>query len=76
MFDFETEFIRLSHATSVEEIVKIRDNAESKRIRARLSGDAESATLAADIVRRANERLATGKGQRRGWVPLHLLGKG
>ncbi len=76
MFDFETEFIRLSRTTGVEEIVEIRDNAEIERIRAQLSGDAESATLAADIVRRANERLATGKGQRCGWVPLHLLGKG
>lgn len=75
MFDFEAEFTRLNRATRVEEIVKIRDAAEVERIRARLSGDADNAALAADIVRRANERLIPGKRQRRGYVPLHVLGK-
>jgi hypothetical protein len=74
-FDFEAEFTRLGRATGADEILNIRDAAEVERMRARLSGDTNRATLAADIVRRANERLTSGKGQRRGWVPLHLLGK-
>jgi hypothetical protein len=73
-FDFEYEFSRLNRAVSGDETIKIRDG-EIERMRARLSGDYDSATLAADIVRRANERLTPGKRPRPGWVPLHLLGK-
>jgi hypothetical protein len=70
---YETQFTRLRAAKTPEEIVAIRDEAESARIKAHLAGDKQTEALAADIVRRANERLAHRRG--RGWLPLSALAK-
>jgi len=73
MSKYENEFTRLNAAKTPKEIVAIRDEAEIARITPHVDGDAETETLAADIVRRANQRLTGQKGRR--WVPLSALAK-
>ena len=73
MSRYETEFTRLSKAKTPEEITIVRDEAELARIKAHLAGDSQSEALAADIVRRANQRLSNQRG--RGWIPLSALSK-
>ena len=73
MSRYEAEFTRLSRAGTPEEIITIRDEAEIARIKAHLASDKQTEALAADIVRRANQRLTSQR--RRGWVPLSALSK-
>ena len=79
---YEEIFTRLNKASTVDEVVAIRDEAEVARIKARLAGDLQTETLAADIVARANQKSLSfashhteshGTQQRNTWVPLHSL---
>ena len=79
---YEEIFTRLNKASTVDEVVAIRDEAEVARIKARLAGDLQTEALAADIVVRANQKSLSvdshhtescGTRQRNTWVPLHSL---
>jgi hypothetical protein len=80
---YEEIFTRLNKASTIDDVVAIRDQAEVARIKARLVGDSKTETLAADIATRANQKLLSFDGKHRGsrgrqrgksWVPLHSLG--
>ena len=80
---YEEIFTRLSRAATLDEVISIRDQAAVARIKARLAGDLQTETLAADIVSRANQKSLTldrhhkgARGRKMGssWLPLHSLG--
>jgi len=73
---YEEIFTRLNRAKTTEEITAIRDEAAAFQVRARVAGNDETAVLAADIVKRATEKLTRHKPQRARWVPLSALNKG